>query len=236
MTITDEQAARNDRLFRRQLGLFNPSEYPGASATFIGVGGIGSFAAFGAAKLGIPNIRLIDPDVVEEHNAPNQFSPISRVGEAKVDALAAEIQAHVGDTVAVDAAQDDAAGQLITGPTISGLDSMTARKDVWEGAIKNNPSIPVYMDARLATQIILIYTVCPYNPEDIERYEATLHSDDEAEEASCTARGLIDVGLMVGSVLTRALRLHISGAGMLDPITYINHETLSVTKGGWVGG
>lgn len=226
------QGATQDALFKRQTGFFAPQDHPQAQATFVGVGGIGSFAAFATAKLGMPKLTLIDFDNVEEHNVPNQFSPRSRVGEPKVEALAAEIQAHMGDAVAVTALNTDLSDHTYVGPVVSGLDSMKARNELWE-KIKFNPLVPVYLDGRIAGPLMILYAVNPSSIEDCERYERTLHSDEDAEEAPCTERGLIDVGFSIGALVSRALRLHYTDKE-LKPVTYMNVNSLELRQGDWI--
>lgn len=236
--------------FGRQLGFFNPEDHPNASATFVGVGGIGSFAAFATAKLGIPNITLIDPDTVEEHNAPNQLHAVDQIGTSKVEALATEITSHIGtvpttfqakieglaweSTAATGASVPDEIGGInaIQGLVVSGLDSMTARQDLW-GKIAYNPAVPFYIDGRIAGKLILIYALNPCDPEQVDKYEATLHSDDDAEPATCTERGLIDVGFQCGALITRHIR-HFYNQDDICPVTYVNQDTMSVTQGDWL--
>lgn len=213
----------------RQLGWYNPDEHPGDSVTFVGVGGIGSFAAFGAAKLGVPKIEVIDPDEVEAHNQPNQFYSTSDVGGHKVHCLVDRLsEDHENIFGTAGYGQEE----LRSGVIVSGLDSMEARMALWNQAIKLKPQVSLYLDARLGGQIIVIYAVNPTDMHDIEQYEITLYSDEEAEDAPCTERGVIDVGLMVGSVLTRHLRSHFTG-GEVPRQTIINQETLTITKAGW---
>ena len=71
----------------RQLDILNPSDivFP---VSIIGCGGIGSPTALMLSKVGYPEINLIDPDLVEEHNLPNQLFPLSAIGQKKVDACA----------------------------------------------------------------------------------------------------------------------------------------------------
>ncbi len=226
-------AAANDALFRRQTGFFDPNENATAPATFVGVGGIGSFAAFATAKLGVPNLTLIDPDQVEVHNVPNQFSPASRVGEDKVSALAAEITSHMGDAVSVDThAKLLAEYSDYRDIVVSGLDSMAARHELWE-QVKMNPAVQLYIDGRIAGQMMILYALCPYNLDAIEHYEKTLHSDDEAVEANCTERGLIDVGFSIGALISRMIRRHYTQQE-IKPVTYMNMDGLELRKGDWV--
>jgi hypothetical protein len=181
----------------------------------------------------VPKVTIIDFDTVEEHNAPHQNHPRENTGSKKVDSLVMEIDRHMKDACEVVPIDGKGEDHDFMGPVITGLDSMKARKAVWE-RLKDNPLVPVLFDARIAGQLVLVYTICPYDPNDIEQYEATLHSDEEAVRAPCTERGVIDVGMLVGSVLTRGLRMHYAEKPQ-HKITYINQATLAVTKGGWIG-
>jgi hypothetical protein len=44
---------------------------------------------------------------------------------------------------------------------------------------------------------------------------------------------VIDVGMMVGAVITNHLRRRLTG-NPVDPVTYVNMETLVTTKGEWM--
>lgn len=228
------QQAQNDALFKRQTGFFDPNANPNASVTFVGVGGIGSFAAFSTAKLGVPNLTLIDPDYVEEHNVPNQFSPLARLGEPKVEALAAEIADHMGAAVRTTTHLCKIAevpGNW-RGIVASGLDSMTARKEAWD-KVNMNVEVPLYLDGRISGQRMILYTVNPTNLTDIQKYEETLHGDGEAEPAHCTERGLIDVGFQIGALMTRQIRQQLAGETPEKIIT-MSMKTLTMRKGDWL--
>lgn len=229
----------NSQIFKRGTGYFNPDDNPHAAVTFVGVGGIGSFAATAVAKLGVPNITLIDPDVVEVHNAPNQFHAITNAGASKVEALAEEIERHIGTEASAFQAKIGSDGWELNDPgdlegvVVSGFDSMQARKDLWKQKVKMNPAIQLYIDARIAGELIVIYALCPYDLDAIESYEKTLHSDDEAVEAPCTERGLIDVGFAAGMLICRMVRLYFA-TNNFDDIHIMNVKTLKLSKGDWV--
>lgn len=231
MTTTANRTA--DR-FARQLGIYNP-EHRNDSVTFIGVGGIGSFAAFGAAKLGIPNITLIDPDAVEDHNIPNQFYDDTQIGEHKVEAIALHLQAHALEprinTWGLKLPDPDV---RLSGLVVSGLDSMQARHDIWHECIKLNPRVPRYFDARISGEFIMILAPNPTDMNDIAAYERDcLYSDEEGEELMCTERGIIDVGMQVGSLLTRMVRRHFTGEE-IPKMTLFNQNTLTPTQSDWM--
>ena len=224
-----------DPSYMRQLGFFDPSQHTNAHTTIVGLGGIGSFAAVSLAKLGIPTLSLIDFDNVEAHNVPNQFYSTRHVGLPKALALADTCESYGAiDCIPIpmsfsDALTDDYSHSEVI---ISGLDSMAARLDVWS-QVKMKPATKLYLDARIAGQLILVYAVNPMDITSIDSYEATLHSDDEALPAPCTERGVIDVGMTVGGILTRLVRSYYA-ADDIDPVTVFNLESLTLNHGEWV--
>lgn len=226
-----------EELFKRQLGFYNPAEQKSDRVSIIGQGGIGSFATFGVAKLGVPHITIVDFDTVEAHNSPNQFHSPEDIGIPKVTAMAHTIAFLTGQEITA------IEGKIGTespdewkprGVVVSGVDSMAARADIWEnGKIKFNPNVFTYIDARIAGQLLVVYAVNPNNLDSCQSYEKTLHSDEEAEPAPCTERGVIDVGLMAGAILTNMVRHSLTG-GEVSPVTTINMALPPVTSGDWV--
>lgn len=228
----------NYERYKRQLGFYDPSEHGRDQVSIIGLGGIGSFAAFGIAKLGVPNITLVDFDTVEEHNIPNQFHALDQITMPKADSMAATIQAYTGTIVNT---IEDAIGGADApdawnpeGVIVSGVDSMAARIDIWNrGKIKFNPRVTHYIDARIAGQLLVVYCVNPNDLKETQSYEKTLHTDAEAEPAACTERGVIDVGLMAGAILTNMVRHALTG-GQVCSVTPINMAHPQLTAGKWV--
>lgn len=232
--------------YMRGQGFFDPAKNTDASCTFVGVGGIGSFASFAVAKLGIPKITLIDPDHVEPHNLPSQMFDTTQAFDSKVDAAHNNIHLLNPDccieSVAAritdegwkwDDDPDYAMDEFrLSGIVVSGLDSMTARHDLWHQALKLNVRCPLYIDARLDGQLMVLYALRPWDLTDIEQYEATLLSDDEVEAGLCTERAIIDVGFTVAAQIARMVRLHLAEKPV-DNITVINQATNTITKGEW---
>lgn len=220
--------------YTRQRDWFDPDKTQ-ASVTVVGCGGIGSFAAFALAKLGVQTIRLVDFDTVEEHNIPNQmFTPI-QAGDLKTRALANTIasfdpSANMAFEIETyeQRLQD---GVPLSDVVVSALDSMEARADLWE-QVRMKINVKLFLDARLAAENIVLYAVNPINAEDIAGYEATLHSDEEALELSCTGRSIIDVGFAVASLITRAVRRQYAHEEH-ERVVYLNQQTLDLFKGGW---
>jgi molybdopterin/thiamine biosynthesis adenylyltransferase len=161
------------------------NEYP---FILIGAGGIGSVVGLVLAKMGVQDLMVYDPDVIEAHNLPNQTYRLDDLGRPKVDALADICWEFAG--VEIEPIQEEfPVTSRPSGIVISGVDSMSARQAIWYKAIKPNPfTIPMYVEARMGAQGGRIYTITPHDPDHISLYEASLYSDEEASELPCTAR------------------------------------------------
>lgn len=228
--------------FVRQTGIFDPAKFSDASCTFVGVGGIGSFASFAIAKLGVPNITLIDPDTIEAHNLPNQMFFEQQLVDTKVCAAAQNIIDLGGSTLIDEYCEaitengwtdKDRLVPSLEGVVVSGLDSMQARHDLWHQCLKMNMQVPLYIDARLDGQLMVIYAVNPIDLDDVDQYEATLLSDDEVVAGLCTERNIIDVGFTIAAQITRIVRNFYNNEP-INKITVVNQKTNVITQGDWV--
>ncbi len=184
--------------FRRQLSLLDPNSilFP---VTLIGCGGIGSPTALMLAKIGCQQLTLIDPDIVEDHNLPNQLFPLSDVDNTKVDACKKMVNQFSECSVSVVPEKFNGNCEL-SGIVISGVDTMKARAEIWE-KVKFNLEVPLYIDGRIGAEIIQVYTIQPSQIEDIELYEKSLFPDEEALGLPCTARAIIYTGFTVAGLI-----------------------------------
>ena len=107
----------------------------------------------------------------------------------KVICLAEIIKDFTG--TAVDARPERVQGQRLQGIVVSGVDSMEARRRIWDRSIRYKAGVTAYIDARMGAEVARIYTVHPADPDDIRLYERTLYSDDEALQLPCTAQAII---------------------------------------------
>jgi hypothetical protein len=204
--------------FTRQRDWFDPTSIT-TRLNVIGSGGIGSLFTVLAGKLGIGEIVIFDNDLVEAHNLPNQFFPLDKVGHTKVDALKGVIEAMTIAEVTHRHERYDGTEKL-RGLVVSGVDSMEARKQIWQG-IKGNFLVPRYWDARIGGEKILIYSVNPRSPVECELFEKTLYSDEDAVDDPCTRRSVIDVMGHVGSHLLTGVRQQLAGE---SPSGFIYHN------------
>jgi len=102
---------------------------------------------------------------------------------------------------------DQNAKKVFKGIIVSTPDSMQARKDLWT-LCKYNPDTPYLIDVRVGGlgQYIVIYATGTMFSDDIERYEETLHTDEEANQDPCGARGVSYTSFVAGGFATNLIK------------------------------
>jgi molybdopterin/thiamine biosynthesis adenylyltransferase len=183
----------------RQAGIVSHDDLNRMPVTVIGAGGIGSPTTIALAKMGVEDITIYDPDVIEEHNLPNQMYRLSDVGSPKVIALKDLVENYSGTSV--ETKQEEFSDQDVQGLVVSGVDSMDARKQIWEEAIKWNPNVSMYIEGRMGAELARIQSVDPCDPDQVKWYESTLYSSADAEQAPCTERAIIYNVFMIASLI-----------------------------------
>ena len=172
--------------------------------TLIGCGGIGSFTALALAKMGCVHLTVYDDDLVEGQNIPNQLFRLGDVGQLKVERLADIIKSFTG--TGIDARPERVASQRLQGIVVSGVDSMEARRRIWDRSIRFKASVAAYIDARMGAEVSRIYTVRPADPDHVRFYERTLYSDDEALQIPCTAQAIVYTNFGIASLVAGQVR------------------------------
>lgn len=188
----------------RQSGLI-PEEILEKSITIVGCGAIGSFTALALAKVGFHNIVAYDFDLVEEHNIPNQFYPLSAVGSPKVEALREMIKGFENVEIVTERMAWNGT-PFETDVVISAVDSMSMRKEIWEG-VKSSPSVRLFVDGRMGGNQFEVYTVNMELSNDCRIYASTLWSDEETEQIPCTQKSVIYNVLSIASWIVNQVRL-----------------------------
>ena len=176
--------------------------------TVIGCGAVGSFTTLALAKVGFHNLTVWDGDVIEEHNIPNQFYPLSAVGKSKTEALVKMVKMFEG--VKIKGINRFWTGAELRGVIISAVDSMKVRSAIWKG-VSRNIGIPVFIDGRMGGNQLEIYTVDVRNMEDRKRYMKTLYPDSATAPVPCTERAVMYNVLNMASWVVNQLRLVLSG-------------------------
>ncbi len=183
--------------FWRQLGIVTPSElaFP---INIIGAGGIGSPTALFLAKMGCSNISIMDDDVIEAHNFPNQMFRLEDIDKPKAFALAELLHSFTG--IHASSNQERFDSQDLSGVTVVCVDNMESRNKIWKKA-RLNMQVPLLIDGRMGGQIAQVFAVNPCDPTHIKSYEELLYTDEESVEIPCTEQAIIYNTLMIASII-----------------------------------
>jgi hypothetical protein len=123
--------------------------------------------------------------------------------------------------------QETVRRQPLSGVVISGVDSMSARQEIWHGSIRYRANVELYIDARMGAEVCRIYSVRPSDPEDVRVYEATLYDDDQASADACTAQAIIYNVLSIAGLIANQVKKYAKGEH-LDREVILDLKTLTL--------
>ena len=199
----------NDMRFLRQQDVVDAEKLASLKVTLIGLGSIGSVTGLYLAKMGVVSLTTFDADIVDIHNVSNQAYGMSDVGLLKADAFSVLVENQTGLLLNTIGMQYD--GRQHTGIVISAVDSMKSREAIWK-AIRDQPQVQLYVDARMGLETLVVHTVRPQIREDRVRYSQTIVPDEQAYQEPCTARTICYTPLMAASVVCNLVK------------RFVNHE------------
>ncbi len=176
----------------------------GKYVTVVGAGAVGSWVTLSLAKMGLSNITTWDYDEIDDENMNCQFYPFSAIGMKKASALSDLVFNFTGTRI--EARNEKFVGSGATkGILICAVDSMSARKEIWEWA-KTNPLVETFIDPRMGAESIMLYAMKPGDPKDRATYEKTLYSDDEAVHERCTAKATIYTANLLAGLVCKTVK------------------------------
>lgn len=188
----------------RHSGIFNASQ---VSVGLIGAGGIGAATAVALAKIGVRYIDIWDDDVVSEENLATQLHKVGKLGRPKVEALN-ELLDEFSDDMAPYVMQErfTLASRYSGALLISAVDSIGARKEIWEAA--KLCSIRFYLDARMGAEVFHLYTVEMGSPDAYAWYEALLTGEDDNKVADlpCTSKATFYTAMLAAGHIANAVK------------------------------
>jgi len=193
----------------RHMGIFDASTWP---VTLIGAGGIGALTAITLGKMGVPALILFHGDRVSPENMATQFYSPFDVERYKLAALHEHMAVFAPDTVLqINNFRVDGSTpwSLMASPiVISALDSIEARKGVWE-AIKDK-SWMWYLEARMGAEVFQLHAV---NGDDRNWYDQMLASQDDSliPDEPCTATATIYTACIAAGQIGKTVRQIVAG-------------------------
>ncbi len=196
-----------------QLKMFDPRR--SCRIIGFGAGAVGSWAALFLAKEGFTDITWWDDDVIKSHNTPMSLYGPEDVGKYKVERLQVRVKELAGVTITAvrkkyTGSDRSALSRCIVVSCVDLMDK--GRKPLWEG-VKNNPTIKLFCDSRVAAAYTEVISVVPYERRDILRYEALLFSDKKAARQMCGEHGIVYGSVNAARVIaSNAAKILMDGA------------------------
>ena len=182
-----------------------PEECLSTPITVIGAGAVGSWTTLALAKMGFESIEVWDFDKVDDVNMACQFFGVRDIGKPKVDAL----QSRVYDMTNVMLSTENKryeGGQWFPGIVIAALDSMAVRKSLWEAHRETALTTRAFIDPRMGAEVAQLYSMRPMVTQDVEAYERSLYSDDQAVHERCTAKATTYCALMLSGLIAQTVK------------------------------
>jgi len=190
----------------------------------IGAGTIGSWTALFLTKLGLNDITVFDPDIVENQNRANQLYGecdclFPKVGclESHIDELSSVRISPQLTNFPGDYSYPSTGHRVIVLVTV---DSMKSRSEIFNWLQKEQMSVGLFIDARTGGEVGRVFAFEPMMPSAMDAYSHTLHSDTPAEdmneevirsyEVKCTARSIVDVSVTVAARITNTVRKYLT--------------------------
>lgn len=200
--------------FLRQLDIFNPSSFF-YDCHIIGCGAVGSRLAECLVRLGVKNLNLYDADFVDSHNVPTGIFIPEQEGIRKVGATKNQLSylaSYSGCEITMhpEMVTKEKGLRGLPGIVFLCVDTMSARREIWNACIKQNPGVHLMIEIRIGGQEGRIYTVLPCDLLHIRSWEeVSQYRDEDAPEPACTNRAVITtVNVAVGIAAQQLILWH----------------------------
>jgi len=190
------------------MDIFNPDSFH-QICHIVGVGAVGSRLAESLARLGIKSLELYDKDIVREHNIPTGSFLHYQIQRHKVEAVAEQLSFFSETKVSTHRQMVEETIRFC-GVVFLCVDTMKARREIWEKSIRGNPSVSLMIEIRIGPRQGIIYTVNPLDLKEIECWEGvSAYADGYNEQLPCTLRAVITtVNVAVGLAVDQLIKWH----------------------------
>jgi hypothetical protein len=174
--------------FLRHAGWFGPED-AGLPLNIIGVGATGSHIGLIAARMGFHKFRVWDPDIVEDHNLPNQIYDVEHINKQKVDAFE-DVLTRFNPRIRVEKHNyyfNKEHKEELSGPLVLTVDTMKARKEIYH-AFRINWKVKSVFETRVGFDYAELNVIDNMNTKETDLWFNCLKNDDEIPEGPCNLR------------------------------------------------
>lgn len=188
----------------RQREIIPPEKLAKSPATVIGVGAVGRQVALQLAAIGVPQIQLVDSDVVEAVNLAPQGYFESDLGKFKVDATAHMCRGINSEIDVITYASRFRRSMDHYDCIFMCVDSITDRKFIHQSL----DHYRFFCDGRMSSETIrIVYS----DPLTWDRYANTLFDQSEAVQGSCTAKSTIFTANIAAGLMVQQYSRYLRG-------------------------
>jgi hypothetical protein len=209
----------------RHIGLFAPIQ---ERITLIGAGGIGALTGLMLSKMSDSEITIYDNDTVDDVNIATQFHKVADMAKSENKAIAiCNTMEEFSDSCSPYPHSDkfpDVFGLHQSKFVISAVDSITARKSIWEYLVENE-GWDWYLDARMSAEVFQLYTVERALEADVAQYSRLLaaQNEEDIEEIACTMKATIYTAAIAAGHIGKTIRKIITG---INPPMWVEHDII----------
>jgi molybdopterin/thiamine biosynthesis adenylyltransferase len=233
----------------RHESVFNPKDhaYP---IHIIGAGATGSRVFAALVELGMTNINVYDPDVVEDHNLANQIYMVRDIGKPKVLGCAGfageKLGSQHGDmgfherTVTETFIRE---GNVQGGVVFLLTDTMASRKEIVNtlvsrcfGTTSQQAIAPILIvETRMASTHGAVFSLNPFDKQAHKNWLATLVDDSDTDNIELSPCGTaLSVGttasLIANYAVWQMMQFFVDPLGMQAQVDLFFKPTLTITS------
>ncbi len=192
----------NTNRFSRQRDIVPAERINNCRATVIGVGAIGRQTALQLAAIGIPQLQLIDFDIVEESNIASQGYFEADLNKPKAQATG-ELCLKINSALELKLMNQRFQRSMPIGNVVfCCVDSIETRDLIWQ-AVRDRTLF--FCDGRMSAETLRIITA--YEPASRDYYSKTLFSANQAYVGPCTAKTTIYCANIAAGLMLRQFTL-----------------------------
>ncbi len=209
--------------FERQQSFIPQDRLAGITATVIGIGAIGRQVALQLSAIGVRRLQMVDFDRVELTNVTSQGYCQTDVGQRKIDATCAAVEA-IDPTITVETCADRFRPKQSVGEAIfCCVDSISARAAIWR-AVEHRCQF--WTDGRMLGEVIRVLAAADRASRDY--YASTLFLQSEAQTGQCASRSTIYAASIAAGLMIHQFSRWLRQLP-LDSNTFVN-----LLAGDWV--
>jgi hypothetical protein len=243
----------------RHASVFNPVDHP-YTCHIIGAGATGSRIFAGLVELGVTNISVYDPDVIEDHNLANQIYMADDVGQSKVEGCSNHIKRKLGVERVPPGIKFYARrvtgtyireGHLQGGVVFILTDTMASRKEIFDALVERcvestaSPSnrgggqlieTPMLIiETRMGSTHGSVYTINPFNTAACKQWQTTLVDDTDEDNIELSPCGTtLSVGttasLIANYAVWQMMQFFVDPVGLQPKIDLFFKPTMTITS------